>query len=217
MKKKVNRVKKKEEQKPKIEEQTPIIEAQKPIIEEPITKDNGRWTADNLWLIGCLVIAAIAVFWRFYWLELKPFHHDEGVNGFFMSTLVRDGIYKYDPSNYHGPTLYYIALAFAKAFGFNTISMRASVAIFGVLTVVMAFFLKNYIGRIGSLTAALLLALSPWYGLYLALFYPRDFLCLLQFRHRSRRFVFYRKTQSGNFRRRHDDCAFVDLLFAVGT
>ncbi len=161
MKKKVNRVKKKEEQKPKIEEQTPIIEAQKPIIEEPITKDNGRWTADNLWLIGCLVIAAIAVFWRFYWLELKPFHHDEGVNGFFMSTLVRDGIYKYDPSNYHGPTLYYIALAFAKAFGFNTISMRASVAIFGVLTVVMAFFLKNYIGRIGSLTAALLLALSP--------------------------------------------------------
>jgi len=161
MKKKVNRVKKKEEQKPKIEEQTSIIEAQKPIIEEPITKDNGRWTADNLWPIGCLVIAAIAVFWRFYWLELKPFHHDEGVNGFFMSTLVRDGIYKYDPSNYHGPTLYYIALAFAKAFGFNTISMRASVAIFGVLTVVMAFFLKNYIGRIGSLTAALLLALSP--------------------------------------------------------
>ncbi|MDQ3088669.1 MAG: glycosyltransferase family 39 protein [Acidobacteriota bacterium] len=161
MKKKVNRVKKKEEQKPKIEEQTSIIESQKPIIEEPITKDNGRWTADNLWLIGCLVIAAIAVFWRFYWLELKPFHHDEGVNGFFMSTLVRDGIYKYDPSNYHGPTLYYIALAFAKAFGFNTISMRASVAIFGVLTVVMAFFLKNYIGRIGSLTAALLLALSP--------------------------------------------------------
>jgi len=128
--------KKKEEQKPQVEEQKPIIEepkpviqAQKPIIEEPITKDNGRWTTDNLWLIGCLVITAIAVFWRFYWLEMKPFHHDEGVNGFFMTTLFRDGIYKYDPSNYHGPTLYYIALAFAKAFGFNTISMRASVAI----------------------------------------------------------------------------------------
>jgi len=168
MKKKVNRVKKKEEQQPQVEEQKliieaqkPIVQAQKPIIEEPITKDNGRWTTDNLWLIGCLAVAAIAVFWRFYWLELKPFHHDEGVNGFFMTTLFRDGIYKYDPSNYHGPTLYYIALAFAKVFGFNTISMRASVGIFGVLTVVMAFFLKRYIGKIGSLTAALLLALSP--------------------------------------------------------
>ena len=168
MKKKVNRVKKKEEQQTKIEEQNPSIEEQQPAVKAPKPESkapaavyDGRWTPDNLWLIGCLVIAAIAVFWRFYWLDLKPFHHDEGVNGFFMTTLFREGIYKYDPTNYHGPTLYYIALAFAKAFGFNTISMRASVAVFGVLIVIMAFFLKNYIGKIGSLVAALLLALSP--------------------------------------------------------
>lgn len=159
MKKKATRKKKVAEPIIKPEEQK--IEEPKPKVAEPMTKDNGQWITNNWWLIGCVAITAIAVFWRFYWLELKPFHHDEGVNGFFMTTLVRDGIYKYDPSNYHGPTLYYIALVFAKAFGFNTISMRASVAIFGVLTVVMAFFLKRYIGKIGSLTAALFLALSP--------------------------------------------------------
>ena len=161
MKKKVNRKTKNSTPNPIIEEQESKIEEPKPKIEGQKTKSNEPWLTDNLWLIGCLVVTAIAIFWRFYELALKPFHHDEGVNGFFMTTLFRDGIYKYDPSNYHGPTLYYIALAFAKMFGFNTISMRASVAIFGVLMVVMVFFLKDYIGKIGSLTAALFLALSP--------------------------------------------------------
>ncbi len=113
------------------------------------------------WLLGCFAVTAVATFLRFWQLELKPLHHDEGVNGFFLTSLFRDGIYKYDPSNYHGPDLYYFALAAAKMFGLNTLSIRGSVAIFGVLTVVLAFFLKNYIGKIGSLTAALLIALSP--------------------------------------------------------
>jgi len=78
-----------------------------------------------------------------------------------LTTLFREGIYKYDPTNYHGPDLYYFALAFSKVFGLNTISVRASVAIFGVLTVFLAFFLRKYIGKIGSIAAALFLALSP--------------------------------------------------------
>ncbi|MEP7037491.1 MAG: glycosyltransferase family 39 protein, partial [Acidobacteriota bacterium] len=126
-----------------------------------IIKDKEQKISDNLWLVGCSIITAIAAFLRFFWLELKPLHHDEGVNGYFLVTLFRDNIYKYDPSNYHGPDLYYFALAFCKIFGLNTISIRASVAIFGVLTVILAFFLKDYIGKIGSLAAALFLALSP--------------------------------------------------------
>ncbi len=128
-------------------------------MKEQIHEDNQL--NNSLWIVGCLIITAIAAFLRFWQLELKPLHHDEGVNGFFLITLFRDGVYKYDPSNYHGPDLYYFALAFTKMFGLNTLSIRASVAIFGVLTVVLAFFLKNYIGKIGSLTAALFIALSP--------------------------------------------------------
>lgn len=118
-------------------------------------------TFDYIWLLNCSLVTAIAVFLRFYWLELKPLHHDEGVNGHFLTELFREGTYKYDPTNYHGPDLYYFSLAFAKIFGLNTISVRASVAIFGVFTVFLAFFLKKYIGRIGSIAAALFLALSP--------------------------------------------------------
>ena len=123
--------------------------------------DNENQKIDYVWLLNCGLITAIAAFLRFFALPLKPFHHDEGVNGFFLTTLFRDGVYKYDPANYHGPTLYYIALAFAKVFGLETVSLRASVGIFGVLTVVLIFFLRRYIGKIGSLAAALFIALSP--------------------------------------------------------
>ncbi len=116
---------------------------------------------DYFWLISAGAVTAVATFLRFFWLDLKPLHHDEGVNGFFLTNLVHDGVYKYDPANYHGPTLYYLAYPFVKLFGLHTIPIRASVAIFGVLTVILALFLKRYIGKIGSLFAALFLALSP--------------------------------------------------------
>src|SRR5690348_6426309 len=96
---------------------------------------------DLFWIGSCVAIAALAAVLRFADLALKPLHHDEGVNGFFLTNLFRNGDYKYDPANYHGPTLYYIALVFSKLFGLNTISIRASVAIFGVAMVVLCFYL----------------------------------------------------------------------------
>jgi uncharacterized protein (TIGR03663 family) len=132
-------------------------------VQENNTSGNngGRAGRDYIWLLSCGLITVTAVFLRFFWLELKPLHHDEGVNGWFLTTLFNDGVYKYDPANYHGPTLYYISLAFANAFGLNTVSVRASVAIWGVLMVVLAFFLRPYLGKIGTLAAALFIALSP--------------------------------------------------------
>jgi len=136
-------------------------EDQRPKIKDQ-PKDYSRFSMPNsLWFAGCFVITAIGAFLRFFWLELKPFHHDEGVNGFFLTNLFRENVYKYDPTNYHGPDLYYFALAFSKIFGLNSISVRSSVGIFGFLTIVLAFCLKKYLGTIGSLTAALFLALSP--------------------------------------------------------
>jgi len=116
---------------------------------------------DPFWIASCVAITALAALLRFADLALKPLHHDEGVNGFFLTNLFRNGDYKYDPANYHGPTLYYIALVFTKLFGLNTISIRASVAVFGVATVVLCFYLRRYMGKAGSLFAALFVALSP--------------------------------------------------------
>jgi uncharacterized protein (TIGR03663 family) len=137
----------------------PTIETVEPAVTtaEPEASPS-RW---NMTLVSSAFVVLVAAFLRFFWLTLKPLHHDEGVNGFFLTDLFRKGIYKYDPANYHGPTLYYIALGFVEAFGLNTISVRASVAIFGVLTVVLILCLRKYIGDKGSFYAGLFIALSP--------------------------------------------------------
>jgi uncharacterized protein (TIGR03663 family) len=120
-------------------------------------------STDWLWWVSVAGITAIAAWLRFVALTLKPLHHDEGVNGFFLTDLFRKGEYHYDPANYHGPTLYYIALVFSKVFGneLNTTTIRASVAVWGVLIVALCFYLRPYIGKTGSLFTGLFVAVSP--------------------------------------------------------
>jgi len=98
-------------------------------------------------------------------------HHDEGVNGFFLTNLVRNGVYKYDPSNYHGPTLYYLTLPSIVVFGLSTFAVRLVTAFFGVATVALILGLRRYLGTIGALAAAALLAVSPG-----SVFYSRYFI-----------------------------------------
>ena len=124
--------------------------------------------SSRVWLIASLSILAVAAFVRLYALDLKPLHHDEGVNGFFLTNLYRDGVYHYDPENYHGPTLYFFALAIAKLkalifrdSGLSTDAVRLVPVLFGIATVWLALRLRRYIGTIGALTASALIALSP--------------------------------------------------------
>lgn len=122
--------------------------------------------ADNdisarVWRIASLSILAVSAFLRLYHLTLKPLHHDEGVNGFFLTRLVREGIYQYDPGNYHGPTIYYFGLAASYLFGLNTIAIRLVTVAFGVATVWLALCLRRYVGSRGALAAAAFIAISP--------------------------------------------------------
>lgn len=82
-----------------------------------------------------LAILVVAAALRLPELALNPFHHDEGVNGYFMTNLVRNGTYVYDPANYHGPSLYYFALLSEILFGLTTEAMRLVPVVFGLLLV----------------------------------------------------------------------------------
>jgi uncharacterized protein (TIGR03663 family) len=116
-----------------------------------------RW----LWIGACAVIILAGAFLRLYKLGLVPLHHDEGVNGFFLTNLYRDHIYHYDPENYHGPTLYYFALVASYIFGLTTLAIRATTAVFGVGTIWLILTLRQRIGRAGALAAASFIAFSP--------------------------------------------------------
>lgn len=124
------------------------------------------------WVISCAAIFFVGAVLRLYDLKLVPFHHDEGVNGNFLVRLVREGYYRYDPGNYHGPTLYYFAAAFPwflRIFGANArdhygltdVTVRCVPALFGIATIALVFALRKNLGTLATLAAAFLLAISP--------------------------------------------------------
>ncbi len=104
------------------------------------------------------VIAAILRLWD---LPLAPFHNDEGVNGWFTAQLLRTGAWSYDPANYHGPTFFYAAAVSGLLVGLGDVSMRLVPAAFGLATLGLVLLAGRWIGRVGALVAATLLAVSP--------------------------------------------------------
>ncbi|HEY6274481.1 MAG TPA: flippase activity-associated protein Agl23 [Terriglobales bacterium] len=118
------------------------------------------------WMGGSLLAAA--AFLRLFELTLKPLHHDEGVNGIFLTNLFRSGYYHYDPANYHGPSLYYFgwivttinSVFYGKA-GLSTFAIRLVTALFGIGVVWLLLCLRRQLGTFGALSAATLAAVSP--------------------------------------------------------
>lgn len=132
---------------------------------------NGARRGELLSAAAFLLAVAAAILLRFYWIGIKPFHHDESVNSYFLLDLWRNGNYKYNPENYHGPTLYYFALAAVKAFGLNDFALRLTPAVWGVLTVLILWPVRRALGLVGTPVAAMMIALSP--GL---VYFSRDFI-----------------------------------------
>jgi uncharacterized protein (TIGR03663 family) len=132
----------------------------------------------HAWQAACLLILVAAAVLRLYHLSLKPLHHDEGVNAYFLERLFRQGAYQYDPANYHGPTLYYFALLissvieiFSRPNELTAAVIRLVPALFGIATVALLLSLRKQLGDIGVLAAAALVAVSPG-----AVYFSRDFI-----------------------------------------
>ncbi len=122
----------------------------------------------DFWWWSSLAILVAAALLRLLFLTEKPLHHDEGVNGNFLVTLFRTGYYHYDPANYHGPTLYYLAViptainnVFHWGHGLSTFGIRFVTAAFGIGVVWLMLCLRRWMGDAGSLAAAVFAAVSP--------------------------------------------------------
>ena len=137
--------------------------------EQPASTSAGEMS-ERAWRLSAAGILIVGAFLRLYKLSLVPLHHDEGVNGNFLVTLVREGKYFYDPQNYHGPTLYYFSAiipwifrffggkAAADNYGLTTFNIRLVTALFGIATILLALMLRKRLGTIGALSAAGLIA-----------------------------------------------------------
>jgi uncharacterized protein (TIGR03663 family) len=109
-----------------------------------------------------LLILVLTIFLRFFLLDLKLFHHDEAIHGWFSYRLLHEGIWTYDPS-YHGPILYYATAGMFWLLGDGDLVGRILPSLLGTLIVALVYplYRMGYLDRRQTLVGALFLALSP--------------------------------------------------------
>ena len=100
---------------------------------------------------------------------MKPPHFDEGINGWFVDQMMRNGFYKYDPTNYHGPLHFYILFLSQALFGRHIWALRLPVVLGSIGAIWTTLKFEPLVGRRISRVAAVAMAISPgfiFYGRY---------------------------------------------------
>jgi uncharacterized protein (TIGR03663 family) len=110
-------------------------------------------------------------------------HHDEANQALKFGALLERGEYRYDKSDHHGPSLYYLTLPLARALGAKTLAglsesdLRLVPAGFGIGAILLLLLFVPLIGREAVLWSALALAISPVMA-YFSRFYIQETLLL---------------------------------------
>jgi uncharacterized protein (TIGR03663 family) len=115
------------------------------------------------------LIVAFGAFLRILLLGIKPAHFDEGINGWFVDQMTKNGFYRYDPTNYHGPLHFYVLFLSQTLFGRNLWALRMPVVLVSTGCIYLALKFEIFFGRNIARLAALAMAVSPgfiFYGRY---------------------------------------------------
>ncbi|MGI8820246.1 MAG: flippase activity-associated protein Agl23 [Chthoniobacterales bacterium] len=112
------------------------------------------------------LIVALGAVLRILLLAMKPPHFDEGINGWFVDQMTKNGFYRYDPTNYHGPLHFYVLFLSLTLFGRNLWALRMPVVLASVFCIHLTFKFEPFVGRKTARWAALAMAVSPAYVFY---------------------------------------------------
>jgi predicted membrane-bound mannosyltransferase len=116
-------------------------------------------------LVALALVTGLA--FRLARLDARPMHHDEANQAVKFGELLEHGDYRYDASDHHGPTLYYLTLPSAWLRGQHTLAaldettLRLVPACFGVLLLLLMLPLARGLGRPAIVVAMVLGAVSP--------------------------------------------------------
>ena len=120
---------------------------------------------------GFLCILFLAVFLagllRIPALGVRPMHNDEAVNAVKFGRLWEKSAFKYDPNEFHGPSLFYTTLAIARLTSspdfahLTEIKLRLVTVAFGLGLILLLPLLVDGLGRAATLWAAFFTAVSP--------------------------------------------------------
>ncbi|MCP4709679.1 MAG: TIGR03663 family protein [Planctomycetes bacterium] len=121
----------------------------------------------TLFVSAIIITAAAASALRLSRLSLRPMHTDEAVHAVKFADLLENNQYRYDPYEYHGPTLYYFTLPVAWLSGCDNFTditettIRLIPALFGIATILLFLLIADAIGYPAAFIGALLTAGSP--------------------------------------------------------
>ncbi len=114
-----------------------------------------------------ILIIALNLLLRSSLLDRRPMHGDEAVNAAKMNQLMNSGIFEYDPSEYHGPGLFYSSLPILKLQGkdnwlqFSEFDLRFVTVLFGILLLLLPLLWRSFLPDRLTLLIALGWSLSP--------------------------------------------------------
>ncbi|MHC4226178.1 MAG: flippase activity-associated protein Agl23 [Planctomycetota bacterium] len=116
-----------------------------------------------------LILAAtvVALALRLPRLRQRPMHGDEAVHADKFRLLLEEGLYTYDPNEYHGPTLNYLTLLPAQLTGATNLmqvsefTLRIVPVTCGVCLILMLLLVARGLGTGAATYAAVLTAISP--------------------------------------------------------
>jgi len=121
----------------------------------------------RLWID--IAILGLALFLRLFLLAMKPAHFDEGVNGWFVDEMTKNGYYHYDPTNFHGPFHFYILFIAQTLLGRHIWALRLPLVLASTASVWVVLSLRHWLGERTCQVAAMAMAVSPamtFYGRY---------------------------------------------------
>ncbi len=119
------------------------------------------------WISPAILLLALVL--RVLWLDVKPAHFDEGVNGWFVDQMTSQGHYHYDPTNFHGPLHFYVLFVAQTLFGRDIWVLRLPLALVSTGCVGLVLAYRRFFGERVCQIAALAMAISPamvFYGRY---------------------------------------------------
>ncbi len=99
----------------------------------------------GLLLALALAVLAGAIWTRAFSAAGRQFHADEGAQAYQAWRLIETGAYRYDPTEHHGPTLYFVAkwlypIISDQEGGLDDFRMRLAPLLFGVGSVALGMF-----------------------------------------------------------------------------
>src|SRR3954462_15836734 len=132
-----------------------------------------RWSALAAWLLA--FVAALVL--RLPQLSARPLHNDEAVNATKVAELYEHGRYRYDPDEFHGPTLHYFSLPFLWLTGAKDTDeitdgqLRLVTVFFGAALILVLPLFFDGLDKRTLAWSALFIAISP-----AMVFYSRYFI-----------------------------------------